>query len=104
MFKIGNNVPLGRRLVRSVVALTIAFGGALAVSAAPAQSHGKWVSISDGVVAKLTAEGKKIGWPGLTSGVGVDRTNGDVYMVVCDQGIWKSTDHGATFARIDGGG
>jgi photosystem II stability/assembly factor-like uncharacterized protein len=24
-------------------------------------------------------------------------------MVVCDNGLWKSTDHGATFARVDGG-
>ncbi|HEX3998107.1 MAG TPA: sialidase family protein [Pirellulales bacterium] len=73
------------------------------VSSGQAPQNGKWVNISDSVVAKLAREGKKIGWPGLTSGVGVDRTNGDVYMVVCDNGLWKSSDHGATFVRVDGG-
>ena len=63
---------------------------------------GKWVSVSAGVVAQIEAAGKKIGWPGLTSGVGVDRTTGDVYMVVCDNGLWKSTDHGQNFSRVDG--
>jgi len=66
-------------------------------------AKGKWVSISDGVVAQITASGKKIGWPGLTGGVGIDRTNGDVYMVVCDNGLWKSTDQGRNFVRVDGG-
>ena len=45
-----------------------------------------------------------------TGGVTVDRTNGDVYLVVTgkeifkekSQGIWKSSDRGATFSRIDG--
>ncbi len=40
----------------------------------------------------------------------VDRSSGDVYIVVTGkeifkergQGIWKSTDQGATFARVDG--
>jgi photosystem II stability/assembly factor-like uncharacterized protein len=64
---------------------------------------GQWVSISDGVIAKLTADGKKPGWPGLTGGVGVDPASGDVYMVVCDQGIWRSSDKGQTFERVDGG-
>jgi photosystem II stability/assembly factor-like uncharacterized protein len=45
-----------------------------------------------------------------TGGVAVDRSNGDVFLVVTgkeifkekSQGIWKSTDRGATFARVDG--
>ena len=32
------------------------------------------VGVSDGVVAQIEAAGKKTGWPGPTSGVGVDRT------------------------------
>jgi len=70
------------------------------VSAAVA---GEWTPISDGVLAKITSDGKKIGWPGATGGITVDRTNGDVYMVVCDNGLWKSSDKGANFERIDGG-
>ena len=64
---------------------------------------GEWVPISDPVTAQLKADGKKIGYPGLTAGVTVDPSNGDVYMVVCDQGLWKSTDAGKSFARVDGG-
>lgn len=65
--------------------------------------HGHWVAISTSTTDELTKSGKKIGYPGLTAGVAVDRTNGDVYMVVCDLGIYKSTDQGKTFARADGG-
>jgi photosystem II stability/assembly factor-like uncharacterized protein len=63
----------------------------------------KWLSVSDGVIAQLQKEGKKIGWPGLTAGVAADPANGDVYMVVCDNGLWKSSDVGKTFTRVDGG-
>jgi len=99
-----NRTHRSERRFIAKAAFAIAFALAASVAAtANAQSPGKWVNISDSVIAQLTKEGKKIGWPGQTSGVGVDRTNGDVYMVVCDNGLWKSTDHGATFARIDGG-
>ena len=83
----------------SVIALFLALSLALTASAA---EKGQWVPISDGVIAKLTAEGKKVGWPGLTGGVACDPASGDAYMVVCDQGLWKSTDKGATFERVDG--
>jgi photosystem II stability/assembly factor-like uncharacterized protein len=68
----------------------------LATSVALAQEKGKWVSISDGVTSQV-----KPGYPGKTAGVTVDPSNGDVFMVVPDQGMWKSTDRGATFARVD---
>jgi hypothetical protein len=70
---------------------------------ARADEKGKWISISDDVIAKLGRDGKKIGWPSLTGGVGVDPTNGDVYMMVCDNGLWKSTDESKTFERVDSG-
>src|SRR5678816_830985 len=46
-----------------------------------------------------------------TGGVTVDRSNGDVYVIVTGEeifkgpgeGVWKSTDQGTTFARVDGG-
>jgi len=46
-----------------------------------------------------------------TGGVTVDRSNGDVYVIVTGEeifkgpgeGVWKSTDQGRTFARVDGG-
>src|SRR5579871_4462500 len=58
--------------------------------------QGGWVAISDGVLTRLTEEGKKPSWPGQTAGVSVDRLNGDVRTIVPDQGLWKSSDHGAT--------
>ena len=64
---------------------------------------GQWVSISDEVIGQLQKEGKKVGYPGLTAGVAVDPSSGDVYVVVCDQGLWKSIDKGETFTRVDGG-
>jgi len=72
-------------------------------SIARAADKDKWVPISDEVIAQFAREGKKIGWPGLTGGVGVDRATGDVYMMICDNGFWKSSDHGKSFERIDGG-
>jgi photosystem II stability/assembly factor-like uncharacterized protein len=45
----------------------------------------------------------KPGYAGPTAGVVADRLSGDVFMVVNDQGLWKSADHGATFARVDDG-
>ncbi|MBA4389093.1 MAG: hypothetical protein C0404_14015 [Verrucomicrobia bacterium] len=73
---------------------------------------GKWVNISETTTKKIIAAGGRIvmgkGAPEMTNGcgivgVGVDRTNGDVYMAVVGYGIWKSVDHGTTFERIDGG-
>jgi hypothetical protein len=55
-----------------------------------------WVAISQDVTS-----GVKPGYPGKTAGVTVDPSNGDLYMVVPDQGLWKSANHGKSFARID---
>ena len=62
-----------------------------------------WIDISAKVVKGLASEGKKPGWPGKTAGIAVDRVTGDVFMVVPDQGIWRSRDHGESFKRVDGG-
>ena len=57
---------------------------------------GEWVNISDTFTAPL-----KPGYGGPTAGVVVDPASGDVFMVVSDLGLWRSGDHGATFARCD---
>lgn len=75
--------------------------GVLAAAAGEAEK-GKWLPISDGILAQLETEKLKVGYPGATAGVAVDRASGDVFVVVCDQGLWKSTDQGATFSRVDG--
>ena len=67
---------------------------------APPIDPAPWVSVSDATVQKLKDEGKKFGFAGETAGVAVDAATGDVYMIVNGQGIWKSTDAGATFEHL----
>lgn len=62
-----------------------------------------WVDISSDLVRKLAAAGEKTAWPGETAGVAVDPLTGDTYMIVAGQGIWKSTDAGKSFTRVDDG-
>lgn len=57
---------------------------------------GEWVNISDPVTSLL-----KPGYGGPTAGVVADRVSGDVFMVVSDLGLWRSSDHGGAFARCD---
>src|SRR5947207_3403247 len=66
-------------------------------TAARAEDKGQWKAVSESVLSQV-----KPGYPGKTAGVAVDPINGDLYMVVCDQGIWKSVDHGDNFKRVDG--
>lgn len=62
-----------------------------------------WVDISSSIVQKLADAGQKTSWPGETAGVAVDPESGAVYMIVTGLGVWKSTDTGKTFGRVDGG-
>ncbi len=89
-----------RQLLACIIAVSFCAGDVRA-DTAPAPTAA-WVNISDPLVNKLTAEGKKLAWPGQTAGVVCDATNGDVYLVLPGQGLWKSSDHGATFSRVGG--
>lgn len=64
---------------------------------------GKWIAISDSVTKKLEAEGKDQGDWKQSGGICVDPKSGDVYLVMCNQGVWKSNDQGTTFKRVDQG-
>jgi photosystem II stability/assembly factor-like uncharacterized protein len=93
------------RLIRIelvVTALSIMFSAHLGQSAED-ESDATWVDISSPIVQRLTAAGQKTAWPGASAGVAVDPASGDVYMIVAGQGVWKSTDKGTSFARVDGG-
>jgi hypothetical protein len=80
-----------------IAALVLA--GAAGSSATSLAGDG-WVNISQGVVDDLVRQGKKLGFGNNTAGVGVDRTTGHVYMIVSDQGMWRSTDQGRTFVLL----
>jgi photosystem II stability/assembly factor-like uncharacterized protein len=73
------------------------------IRAADADETGKWIPISDGVVAQLEKDGKKLAWPGQSAGIAVDRVTGNPFMVISGQGLWRSVDQGSSFERIDGG-
>jgi photosystem II stability/assembly factor-like uncharacterized protein len=62
-----------------------------------------WANISDGVLEQLAKQGLKPAWPGKTTGVAVDRTTGNVFMLIPGLGVWRSADKGATFERLDKG-
>jgi hypothetical protein len=65
--------------------------------------HGQhWEEISATLLAELQGKGITPPYPGKTGGVSVDPATGEVYLVICNNGMWKSADHGATFARCDG--
>src|SRR5262245_48261134 len=57
-----------------------------------------WTNISEPVTSQV-----KPGYAGPTAGIVADRSDGAVFMVVNDQGLWRSSDHGAKFERCDGG-
>src|SRR5262245_39342435 len=67
-------------------------------AAVVAAEKGVWTPIGAAVLAQV-----KPGYPGKTAGIAVDPASGDVFLVVPDQGLWKSSDRGETFARVDGG-
>jgi hypothetical protein len=94
-------VPLRAVLVASLLISLLRKHDCFA--AEPEQPRAQWVSVSDEALRQLAADGKKTDWPGETAGVVVDPSNGDVYMIVAGQGVWKSTDRAKTFARCDSG-
>jgi hypothetical protein len=88
-----NKIPAKRLAITlSLLAAAICRDEQLAAAEKPA-----WIAISQEVTSQV-----KPGYPGKTAGVTVDPSNGDLFMVVPDQGLWKSVNHGKTFERIDG--
>lgn len=81
----------------------LTLGMAPVARSAAEEAGGDWVDVSTPIVQKLAAAGEKTAWPGETAGVAVDPASGDVYMIVTGLGVWKSTDAGKSFARVDGG-
>lgn len=76
---------------------SIAFAALTVFVAVAPLKAAEWVNISD----PFTTDLPKPGIYGPTAGVVVDRADGTVFMVVSDYGLWRSADHGKTFARVD---
>jgi len=60
-----------------------------------------WTDISSSLLQRLTNNGAKQAWPGGCSGVVVNRTSGDVTIKVVGFGLWRSSDKGKSWQRID---
>lgn len=52
-------------------------------------------------MARLTNNAVKAPWPGGASGVVVNRTNGEVTIKVVGFGLWRSSDRGRNWRRVD---
>lgn len=74
---------------------------ALAIQSSSLHAAEEWVDISTPLLAKMTNNGVKLGWPGGCSGVVANRLNGDIVIKVVGQGLWRSVDQGANWQRID---
>ena len=75
-------------------------------SAASQPGEGKWTIISDKLLSSTPVPPDFNGLPGKTlktTGVAVDRTTGDLIVVLFRSHICRSSDRGKTFERIDGG-
>jgi len=86
--------------LRRCAALVI--GGVTVLAGLSAQAADRWTDISSSLLERLTNSGPKQAWPGGCSGVVVNRTNGDVTIKVVGLGLWRSSDQGKNWERIDG--
>jgi hypothetical protein len=63
-----------------------------------------WTDVSTALVNQLKTQSRNqtSGFPGA-SGVAVNRLNGDLYVKITEQGIWKSTNKGQTYVEVSQG-
>ena len=90
--------PPPRALPRGIVLLICCAAGLVGT---PVQAADLWTDISTPLLERLTNNGAKPAWPGGCSGVVVNRTNGDVTIKIVSLGLWRSSDKGKTWQRID---
>jgi hypothetical protein len=65
------------------------------------QAADPWTDISSQLLERLKSEGSKPAWPGGCSGVVADRLTGEVIIKVVGGGLWRSSDQGKTWRRVD---
>ena len=88
--------------LRRAAPLSLALFCALLFTAHSSFAATNWIDISSSLLGRLTNNGAKAAWPGGCSGVVVNRTNGDVTIKVVGFGLWRSSDQGQNWKRIDG--
>jgi photosystem II stability/assembly factor-like uncharacterized protein len=71
----------------------------LAILASRGLADDTWVDISSSQIDQLSRQP----WPGGCAGVVVNRLTGDVSVNIVGHGLWKSSDRGQTWTRLDGG-
>jgi photosystem II stability/assembly factor-like uncharacterized protein len=93
--------------ISSATAQALRYGAVLGMSclailfSASTRAAETWSDISSSLLERLTNNGAKAAWPGGCSGVVVNRKNGDVTIKVVGFGLWRSSDKGATWQRVD---
>ena len=73
----------------------------IGVLAASIQAAETWTDISSRLLARLGNSGAALAWPGGCSGVVVNRLTGEATIKVVGGGLWRSSDQGKTWQRID---
>lgn len=85
-------------LWRGVILFLCGVAGLFPVAA---QSVSAWTDISSSLLGRLTNSGTMLAWPGGCSGAVVNRLTGEVTIKVVGGGLWRSSDVGKTWRRID---
>jgi hypothetical protein len=85
-------------LLRDLVRVICSVGLLLTASA---QAADRWTNVSISLLERLTNGGSKLGYPGGCSGVVANRLSGDVTIKVVGCGLWRSSDQGKSWRRID---
>ena len=96
--KMHNHPPRTARTLRQLALLVL--GGVAVLIATSAQAAG-WMDISGALLERLTNSGAKPAWPGGCSGVVANRETGAIIIKVVGCGLWRSSDQGVTWERID---
>jgi photosystem II stability/assembly factor-like uncharacterized protein len=73
--------------------------GLFAIFASHGLADDMWVDISSSQIERFPNQP----WPGGCAGVAVNRLTGDVLVNFVGHGLWKSSDRGQTWTRLDGG-
>jgi acetyl esterase/lipase/photosystem II stability/assembly factor-like uncharacterized protein len=71
------------------------------IGASQVRADDNWVDITSPLMERIEGEGLETAWPGGCSGVVVNRLSGDLTIKVVGLGMWRSSDLGANWSRID---